>query len=61
LIAQFRGHHSLGFIKERDERLGGLPGVVAIEAKSRFFLQARGEGALRSRDANQIQIQLTNR
>jgi hypothetical protein len=50
LVAQFGGHHSLGIVKERDERLGSLPGVVGIVAKPRFYLQAEG-------DASEIQIQ----
>jgi hypothetical protein len=53
LVAQFRGHHSLGIVKERDERLGGLPGIVGVVAKPRFYLQAEG-------DASQIQIQSAN-
>ena len=42
LVAQFRRYHSLGFIKERDERLGSLPRVTGVGAKSGFFLRAEG-------------------
>ena len=50
LVAQFGGHHSLGIVKERDERLGSLLGVIGIVAKPRFYLQVEG-------DASEIQIQ----
>ena len=42
LVAQFRRYHSLGFIKERDERLGSLLRVTGVGAKSGFFLRAEG-------------------
>jgi hypothetical protein len=45
LVAQFGGHHSLGIVKERDERLGSLPGVVGIVVKPRFYLQAEGDAS----------------